>query len=142
MLHERQQATRLCGSFLPLRARGTTKSTDMASAFSKLARPSSPQYWQRYSSRSRICRPSFLVTGLSRNLKFTRSNDIGHLLNPKLWESFGFLLTSLATTLGRPGTGVKPDLPPGQTRGEIARFRLAFSRGESQQEFWRTSADF
>lgn len=34
--------------FLPLRARGITKSTDMIKPFSKLAFPSSPQYWQRY----------------------------------------------------------------------------------------------
>jgi len=37
----------ICGSFFPLRARGTTKSTDMTRAFSKLALPSRPQYWQR-----------------------------------------------------------------------------------------------
>src|SRR6266403_2089023 len=47
MLQGRQHATRLPGSFLPLRARGTTKSTDMTSAFSKLAFPSNPQYWQQ-----------------------------------------------------------------------------------------------
>ena len=33
---------------LASRARGTTKSTDIANAFSKLAPRSNPQYWQRY----------------------------------------------------------------------------------------------
>src|ERR1700732_1745652 len=42
-----QQATKFLGSFLPFFARGTTKSTRMIRAFSKLALPSSPQYWQR-----------------------------------------------------------------------------------------------
>jgi hypothetical protein len=46
MLQGRQQATRLAAFFLPLWARGTTKSTDMTSAFSKLAFPSNPQYLQ------------------------------------------------------------------------------------------------
>src|SRR5271155_1811113 len=79
MLHARQQATRLRGSFLPLRARGTTKSTDMASALSKLIMPSSPQYWQRYRSRSRMRTPSSTVTGWDTNDRVMRSNGIEHL---------------------------------------------------------------
>src|ERR1700730_3575085 len=46
-LHGLQQATRLSGFFLPFFARGTTKSTRIIKAFSKLALPSSPQYWQQ-----------------------------------------------------------------------------------------------
>src|SRR5215467_1305148 len=38
-----QHATRFSGVFLPLCARGTTKSTVIISAFSKLSRPSNPQ---------------------------------------------------------------------------------------------------
>src|SRR5579864_8599163 len=47
VLHGPQQATRFVGFFLPFFARGTTKSTRITRAFSKLALPSSPQYTQR-----------------------------------------------------------------------------------------------
>src|SRR5208282_1085343 len=47
MLHGRQHATRFPASFFPFRARGTTKSTDITSAFSKLVFPSNPQYLQQ-----------------------------------------------------------------------------------------------
>src|SRR5580704_17591024 len=79
MLQARQQATRFRGSFLPLRARGTTKSTDMARALSKLAMPSRPQYWQRYWSRSRMRTPSSIVTGWDTKDRVMRSNGTLHL---------------------------------------------------------------
>src|SRR5271163_2458471 len=79
MLQARQHATRFFGSFLPLRAHGTTKSTDMARALSKLAMPSRPQYWQRYWSRSRMRTPSSIVTGWDTNDRVMRSNGTEHL---------------------------------------------------------------
>src|ERR1700747_909466 len=79
MLQARQHATRFFRSFLPLRARGTTKSTDMARALSKLAMPSRPQYWQRYWSRSRMRTPSSIVTGWDTRDRVMRSNGTEHL---------------------------------------------------------------
>jgi hypothetical protein len=67
-LHGRQAVTRFSESLFPLRARGKTKSTVMIKEFSKLVRPSNPQYWQRYRSRSKIFSPSSPVNGLARRL--------------------------------------------------------------------------
>jgi hypothetical protein len=41
-LHGLQAVTKFSGSFFPLRARGSMKSTDMINEFSKLVRPSNP----------------------------------------------------------------------------------------------------
>src|SRR5437016_5311434 len=72
-LQGRQAATKFRWSFLPFRARGMTKSTDMIREFSKLAMPSSPQYWQRKRSRLRMFMPSSEVNGFSRRIRCTRS---------------------------------------------------------------------
>src|SRR5262249_27514830 len=60
----------------PFFARGTTKSVRIINAFSKLALPSNPQYWQRKSSRSRIAKFSFKVVGLSTRVNVVMSSGM------------------------------------------------------------------
>src|SRR5712664_1203325 len=89
VLQGMQQATRLLGSLFPFRARGTTKSTRMTRAFSKLALPSSPQYWQRRSSRSRIFKPSFRLSGEATRDNVIRLNGMEYLQSGNLQEWAG-----------------------------------------------------